>query len=205
MFNWWWWNECSLDELFRSFAPLLAEDITFNIKTVNIWSNRFSTGYINYHLYALVGSPLCSECRLKCGLEIHWEKGRGVYSWVLDEDSDKWSATYICSAADKWSEYHVRATWVFCEFHVRLSVPKVSFKCPQCPICLLTIQMSKMSRMSQMSCISCIYHVSPVSPSDILSNYASIPRECWDALLYSMLFFVCFIFFLFVFGFCVHI
>ena len=137
MFNWWWRNECSLDELFRSFAPLqLAEDITFNIKTVNIWSNRFSTGYINYHLYALVWSPLCSECRLKCGFEIHWEKGRGV--WIVG-CSDEWSATDICSAADKWSEYHVRATWVFCEFHVRLSVPKVSFKCPQCPICILYV------------------------------------------------------------------
>ena len=187
MFNWWWWNECSLDELFRSFAPLLAEDITFNIKTVNIWSNRFSTGYINYHLYALVGSPLCSECRLKCGLEIHWEKGRGVYSWVLDEDSDKWSATDICSAADKWSEYHVRATWVFCEFHVRLSVPKVSLKCPQCPICP-------------------VYLIYILNILNLLSNYASIPRECWDAILYSMLFciFVC-LSFLFVFGFCVYI
>ena len=33
--------------MFRSSAGRLADDITFGIKTVNIWSNRFST---NVHL-----------------------------------------------------------------------------------------------------------------------------------------------------------
>ena len=38
--------------------------------------NRLSTGYINYHLYALDGSPLC---RVWVGDSL--EKGRGV--WIV--------------------------------------------------------------------------------------------------------------------------